>query len=318
MRTIAITNHKGGSGKTTTCVSLAAALGEKGRAALVVDLDPQCSSTNWYGVPNGGRGIFGALADEAELVDLIEPTEVKGVSVVPASAWLTTAEKSLAGEIGAETILRRKLERLEGTLRKAAARRPREPDAVTVGDYLRYGEKDPEKLWAAKLREAAPGEREGLWEERRRERTERARSTLYDYVLLDCPPTLGILHVSALAAAGEVLVPVEAHFMALVGLGQLFQTVELVRDRLNPALRVTGVLPCRVDLRTRHCQDVLESLRAQYGALVYRTVIRENVKLAESPSTRKPVTLSDPRSAGAKDYRALAEEIIGQEKRGEG
>jgi chromosome partitioning protein len=316
LRVIAVTNHKGGSGKTTTCVNLAAGLGEKGRTTLVVDLDPQCSSTNWYSVPNGGRGVFGVFADEAELADLIEPTEVKGVSVIPASAWLATAEKTLAGEIGAETILRRKLERLESSLRRSSSRRPREPEAVTIGDYLQYGEKDPDKLWLAKLREAAPEERDRMQEERRQERTERARSTLYDYVLLDCPPTLGIVHINALAAAGEVLIPVEAHFMTLIGLGQLFQTVDLVRERLNPALRVTGVLPCRVDIRTRHCQEVLESLRAQYGELVYRTVIRENVKLAESPSARKPITLFEPRSAGARDYRALAEEIVAQESRG--
>jgi len=134
-------------------------------------------------------------------------------------------------------------------------------------------------------------------------------------VLIDCPPTLGVLTVNALVAVAELLVPVEAHVMALSGLAQLLQTVEVVRDRLNPELRVSGILACRVDFRTRHAREVVEQLRRRSGSLVYQTVIRENVRLAECPSFGQPITLYDPKSAGAADYRALADEIISQEGR---
>jgi chromosome partitioning protein len=143
---------------------------------------------------------------------------------------------------------------------------------------------------------------------------ERLAPDRWDYVLIDCPPTLGILTVNALAAARELLVPVEAHVMALSGLAQLLHTVEVVRDRLNPELKVTGILACRVDSRTRHAREVVERLRDRSGNLVYRTVIRENVRLAECPSFGQPITQYDPKSAGAADYRALAQEIMDQER----
>jgi chromosome partitioning protein len=251
MRTFAIANQKGGSGKTTTCVNLAAALGEKQRRVLMVDLDPQYSATGWFGIRNAGKGILGILVDNGNMLDFIQETGTPGVDIVPSSAWLVGVERVLAGEVGAETILRRKLESL------------------------------PPEQW--------------------------------DYILIDCPPTLGVLTVNALAAARELLVPVEAHVMALSGLAQLLHTVEVVRERLNPELRVSGILPCRVDARTRHAREVVEQLRERSGTLVYKTIIRENVRLAECPSFGQPITQYDPRSAGAADYRALAEEIIAQE-----
>jgi len=252
MRTIAIANQKGGSGKTTTCVNLAAALGEAGRRVLMIDLDPQHSATAWYGIKNAGKGVLGIFTDNAKLEDLIQAPAAPGVEVAPSSSWLVGVEKVLAGEVGAETILKRQLERL------------------------------PPDRW--------------------------------DYVLIDCPPTLGILTVNALAAARELLVPVEAHVMALSGLAQLLHTVEVVRDRLNPDLKVTGILACRVDSRTRHAREVVERLRERSGNLVYRAVIRENVRLAECPSFGQPITQYDPKSAGASDYRALAQEIMEQER----
>ena len=251
MRTFAIANQKGGSGKTTTSVNLAAALGEKGRRILLIDLDPQHSATAWFGVKNAGRGVLGVFADNGSLVDLVQDVGVGGVDLVPSSPWLVGVEKILAGEVGAETILRRNLERL------------------------------PPNRW--------------------------------DYVLIDCPPTLGVLTVNALAAVKELLVPVEAHVMALSGLAQLLQTVEVIKDRLNPELKVSGILACRVDARTRHAREVVEQLRQRSGSLVYQTVIRENIRLAECPSFGQPITLYDPKSAGAADYRGLADEIISQE-----
>lgn len=251
MRTLAIANQKGGSGKTTTAVNLAAALGEKGRRVLVVDLDPQASASNWYGIRDAGRGLLDVFTDNGNLADLVHVTDAPGVEVVPSSAWLVGVEKALASEVGAETILRQNLARLPP----------------------------------------------GRW----------------DYVLVDCPPTLGVLTVNALAAVRELVVPVEAHVMALAGLAQLIKTVEMVRERLNPALALSGIVACRVDRRTRHSLEVVRELRGRFGNVVYNVVIRENVRLAEAPSFGQPITKYDPRSAGAEDYRALAGEVIEQE-----
>jgi chromosome partitioning protein len=251
MRTLAIANQKGGSGKTTTSVNLAATLGEKGRRVLLLDLDPQHSATAWYGIKNAGKGVLGLFMDGGKLSDFIQETGASGVDMVPSSQWLVGVEKILAGEVGAETILRRHLEGL------------------------------PKDRW--------------------------------DYVLVDCPPTLGVLTINALVAVRELLVPVEAHVMALSGLAQLLRTVEVVQERLNPDLKISGILACRVDSRTRHAREVVERLRERSGDLVYQTVIRENIRLAECPSFGQPIAQYDPRSAGAADYRALTEEVILQE-----
>ena len=197
MRTLAIANQKGGSGKTTTSVNLAAALGEQNRRVLIVDLDPQHSATSWFGLKDPGKGVLSMFLDGGGLLDLVQDTEAPGVDVVPSSSWLVGVEKMLAGEVGAETILRRQLDRL------------------------------PPHHW--------------------------------DYVLIDCPPTLGVLTVNALAAVRELLVPVEAHVMALDGLAQLLHTVEVVQERLNPELKISGILACRVDSRTRHAREVVDN-----------------------------------------------------------
>jgi chromosome partitioning protein len=134
----------------------------------------------------------------------------------------------------------------------------------------------------------------------------------WDYLLLDCPPTLGILSLNALTLAGEVLVPVEAHVMALHGLVQLLRTINLVKQRLNPALIITGIVACRVDYRTKHSQEVLDQLKNRFEGKVYQSVIRENIRLAEAPLHVKPITVYDTHCNGAKDYRKLAEEVMGQ------
>ena len=252
MRKIAIANQKGGSGKTTTSVNLAAALGERERRVLVIDLDPQHSATAWFGVRNPGKGLYGLFVDNGNLDGVIQETGVTGVDLAPSTAWLMGVERILAAEVGAEQILRRNLAKL------------------------------PADRW--------------------------------DYVLIDCPPTLGILTINALAAVEELLVPVEAHVMALSGLAQLLHTVEVVKERINADLKVSGILACRVDARTRHAREVVEQLRERNGKVVYQTVIRENIRLAECPSFAQPITQYDSKSSGAADYRALAEEIINQEQ----
>ena len=132
----------------------------------------------------------------------------------------------------------------------------------------------------------------------------------WDYLLLDCPPTLGILSLNALTLAGEVLIPVEAHVMALHGLVQLLRTINTVKQRLNPALEIAGILACRVDQRTKHAQEVLTELKTRFGGKVCQSVIRENIRLAEAPLYLKPITTYDTHCNGAQDYRGLARELL--------
>ena len=253
MKIVTVAMQKGGSGKTTTAVSLAAGLAELGKRVLVVDVDPQANATSWLGIRDAGKGMFACLCDNATIASITCKTDTAGVSVAPSSTWLVGAERALAVEVGAETILRRRL-------------RP-------VADE-------------------------------------------YDVGLIDTPPTLGLLTIGALVAADEVLVPVEAHVLALNGLAQLLETVRTVQDRLNEGLRLLGIVACRLDARTRHGQEIVDELRKRFPTETLRTAVRENVRLAEAPSFGQPITAYDPRSAGAEDYRALAAEIIERWDRG--
>lgn len=247
MKTLAVTNQKGGSGKTTTAVNLAATLGERGLRVLLVDLDPQASASAWLGVRDGGRGLLDVLTANVDLVDVVQGTEAEGVDVAPASAWLASAEKALAGEPGAELVFSKALRRLPAS---------------------------------------------------------------WDYVLVDCPPALGLLTVSALAAVDEVLVPVELSPMALAGVARLSETVDLVRSRLNERLELAHLVACRVDTRTNLSRDIVAALRQRFGEKVLAAVVRETVRLREAWSYGKPITAYDPHGAGAEDYRAIAAELV--------
>jgi chromosome partitioning protein len=248
MRVIAIANQKGGVAKTTTTVNLAAALGEAKQKTLVLDLDPQANASSWLGISDGGKGIFDTLVNNVHLSDIVKPSVAPNVDLVPASAWLASIEKALAGEVGTEMLLAKAINSL------------------------------PKDRWA--------------------------------FLLIDCPPALGLLSISALVAAKEVLVPVETKVLPLAGLAQLSQTIERVKERLNADLVLSGVLGCRADNRTNLSKDVMEKLRGKFGEIVFTTVIRENVRLAEAPSFAKPITMYDPKGPGAKDYRAAAKELI--------
>ncbi len=251
MRTVAILNQKGGTGKTTTAVNLAASLAEMGKKILLIDLDPQASASLWYGFKDKGKALFEVLTDEREILSAVEKTSVEGLDILPASQLLAGVEKALAQEVGAERVLKCKFEEMA------------------------------DKPW--------------------------------DYVLIDCPPTLGILSLNALSLVKEVLVPVETHVMALHGLVQLLKTIDRVQKRVNPELLLTGILACRVDFRTKHSSEVLDQLKSRFSGKVYSCVIRENIRLAEAPLHMKPIICYDPSCKGSQDYRALAKELISQE-----
>lgn len=251
MSIIAIINQKGGSAKTTTAVNLGATLAENGKKVLLIDVDPQGSSSKWLRCANTEKGIYNVFVENTCISDNIKETSIEGLTIIPSSQWLIGVEKALAAEVGAETILKRKLAELK-------------------------------RDW--------------------------------DYVLIDCPPALGLLSLNALVAAHEILVPLETRIMALDGLAQLLKTVEMVKDRLNPELKINGIIPCRVDKRTRLSVDVIDELKKRFNGMVYDTCIRETVKLAECPSFGQPITIYDTKSPGAEDYRTLATEVIRRKK----
>lgn len=247
MRTLAFVNQKGGVGKTTSAVNVAAALAEEGKKVLLLDLDPQGCASAWCGVRDDGKGLLEVLSGNGSLSDLVAVSSIPGVDVVPASEWLSSADRALAGEVGVETMLRKAVHRLP-------------------------------KAW--------------------------------DFLLVDCPPALGLLVVSSLVACREVFVPVEASTMALGGLARLVQTVDRVRERLNPELRLAHILAVRVDSRTNLARDVVDRLRERFGDLVLETVVRESVRFREAWSFGKPITTYDPRGTGAEDYRSVSHELL--------
>jgi chromosome partitioning protein len=245
MRTIAVTNHKGGSAKTTTAVNLAAALGEGGRRVLVIDLDPQGSASSWLGVPDPEVGVIDAIRGRDALAHLVYRTTAPGVELVPASPGLVAADRS-------------------------------DETDIALG-FLRAVERLP---------------------------------AMWDTVIVDCPPSLGYLAIAPLTACQEVLIPVEAHVLALEGIRSLLETMDRIRQRLNPELGLSGVLACRVN-RTSHARSVIERLERRFPDAFMRSQVRESIRLAEAPSFRLPITRYAPDSTGAEDYRAVAEELVG-------
>ena len=245
MRTLALSNQKGGTAKTTTTVCLAASLAERGHRVLVLDLDAQANATRWLGADSAELSIYDVLTGGTDIREAICPVE-SGLHLVPSSPYMVGAEKALVADPAPQFILRGALEDL---------------------------------------------------------------SDSYDICLIDCPGALGTVTVNALTAADGVLVPVPAQILSLEGLAQLLETVRAVKKRLNPPLTIAGIIICRLDGRTRLAREVIEALEERFPGQVLATRIRENVRLAEAPSFRQPITTYAPSSRGAEDYRALAEEI---------
>ena len=248
---LTIANQKGGVGKTTTAVSLAAALADVGSRVLLVDLDPQGNASSGVGlrVHEGQATVYDVLVGDLDLVDAIEPTSVRNLFVVPATIDLAGAEIELVSAFSREQKLRRALEGV---------------------------------------------------------RTE------FDVVLIDCPPSLGLLTVNALSAADGIIVPIQCEYYALEGLGALQKNAELIKANLNPSLEVTGFVMTMLDGRTRLSQKVVDEVVSHFGDRVFNTRIPRSVRLAEAPSYGQPITVFDPSSRGAQAYRALAREVLGR------
>ena len=243
----AVVNQKGGVGKTTTTISLGAALAMRSRRTLIIDADPQANATTALGLRQGdGGGLYESLVDDQPLEGAITETEIAGLTVVPTNNNLAGAEVELVPIMAREQRMKRIIEPL-------------------------------------------------------RER--------YDVILIDCPPSLGLLTVNALTAADEVIIPVQCEYLALEGLGQLSRTIRLVQANLNPRLRVRGIVLTMFDGRTNLAKQVEEEVRKHFQN-TFRAVIPRSVRLSEAPSYGQPIQLYDPRSSGAIAYDQLADELL--------
>jgi chromosome partitioning protein len=244
-RIYAFANQKGGVGKTTTAINLAACLAEAGQRSLVVDLDPQANATSGLGMRANGTSTYDLL-DGVPLQELAKATRWENLFLVPSKPELAGAAVELSRRDDGERYLAEALAHTDG----------------------------------------------------------------FDYVFLDCPPSLGPLTVNALAASDRVVVPVQAEYYGLEGLSQIVQSIELVKARLNPKLGIAGVLLTMVDGRTRLSADVADEVRRHFGALVFDAVVPRSVRLAEAPSHGLPATHYDRRSAGAEAYWKVAMELV--------
>ena len=248
-RVIAIANQKGGVGKSTTAVSLGAALADIGYRVLVADLDPQGNASTGMGIRHDAREVtvYDVVVSEAEIREAIVPTPVERLHAVPATIDLAGAEIELVSQFSRESRLKKAIE------------------PVSEG--------------------------------------------VYDFILLDCPPSLGLLTINALTAAEELIVPIQCEYYALEGLGQLLRNVSLVQQNINSGLRLSGIVMTMFDPRTKLSEQVVDEVRRHFGDLVYDVIIPRTVRLSEAPGFGQPITVYDAKSKGAEAYRQLAQEV---------
>lgn len=257
-RIIAVANQKGGVGKTTTTINVAAGMAEFGYKVLLIDLDPQGNASTGLGVDPSDRAktSYDLLLEQATIADLLKPASVPNIMVCPANSDLASADIDLVAN---------------------------EKRSFLLHDALR----DP-----------------------------KAAALDFDYILIDCPPSLSLLTVNALVAAHSVLIPLQSEFFALEGLSQLMLTIRDIRRTANPSLRIEGVVITMTDGRNRLSQQVEADARANLGDLVFETTIPRNVRVSEAPSFAVPVLSYDPSSKGAEAYRKLTMEIVSRQNRG--
>jgi chromosome partitioning protein len=250
---IAIVNQKGGVGKTTSCINLAAGLAKKNFKVLIIDLDPQSNASLGLAVnvDQYSSSIYDVLVHNMELEQAIVPTYIKNLDIAPASSLLTGAQLEIADLLGRERLLRTSVWKM-------------------LNAHIRY----------------------------------------YDYILLDCSPSLNLLTINGLVAAQCVLVPIQAHYFSLEGMKELFSTLKVVRDRINSGLEILGILPCIVDIRKKMAREMLDQLKDYFKEKMLQTVIRMNSALAEASAHGKSIFDFNPYCNGAKDYAQLVEEVV--------
>ena len=252
-RIIAVANQKGGVGKTTTSINLAACLAEKGKKVLAVDMDPQGNLTSGLGVDKDSveKSIYELIIGEVDIKEVINKEVLENLDIIPTSIDLSAAEIELIGVDDKEYILRNAIDQVKDQ---------------------------------------------------------------YDFVIIDCPPSLSMLTINAMTTADSVIVPIQCEYYALEGLSQLIHTVELVKDRLNSKLEIEGLVFTMYDARTNLSLQVVENVKDNLQQNIYKTIIPRNIRLAEAPSYGLPINKYDPKSTGAESYMRLADEVIEREE----